>query len=43
MAMNYRVYDITMSVALEITDTPLMLTIDEVKTLESTGFRCIRV
>lgn len=43
MSMNYRIYDISMSVAVEVTDTPLMLTLEEVKTLESTGFRCVKI
>lgn len=38
----YRVFEVTGPV-FEITDKPIALTMDEVRTLESNGFRCKRV
>lgn len=39
----YRIYDISTNNAIEVTDTPLKLTANEIKSLESAGFRCIRI
>lgn len=39
----YRIYEITGRKPVEITDTPIELKPEEVRTLESSGFRCEKI